>query len=82
MRVDGRHAAAAAVERASGTTYSRGRRTNIRTFVDPQDPTHVALVMDVADIDRVMAAMDTPEAAAAIDYDGVDRASLRILVER
>jgi hypothetical protein len=56
--------------------------TNIRTFVDPQDPTHVALVMDVADIDRVMAAMDTPEAAAAMDYDGVDPASLRILVER
>jgi hypothetical protein len=24
--------------------------TNIRTFVDPQNPTHVALLMDVADM--------------------------------
>jgi hypothetical protein len=56
--------------------------TNIRTFVDPQDPTQVALVMDVADMDRLMAVMETPEAAAAMDHDGVDPTSLRILVER
>jgi hypothetical protein len=56
--------------------------TNIRTFVDPQDPTHVAVVMDVADMDRVMAAMNTPEAAAAMEHDGVVPTSLRILVER
>ncbi|HWH15278.1 MAG TPA: hypothetical protein VNT51_11085 [Miltoncostaeaceae bacterium] len=56
--------------------------TNIRTFVDPQDPTHVALIMDVADMDRLMAAMGTPEAAAAMDHDGVVPASLRILTER
>ncbi len=30
--------------------------TNIRTFVDPQDRTRVAVVMDIADIDVVMAA--------------------------
>ena len=34
--------------------------TNIRTFVDPQDRTRVAVVMDVADMDVVMAAMETP----------------------
>ena len=56
--------------------------TNIRTFVDPQDPTRVAIVMDVADMDRVMAAMGTPEAAAAMEHDGVDPTSMRILVER
>jgi hypothetical protein len=56
--------------------------TNIRTFVDPQDPTQVALVMDVADLDRMMAVMETPEAAAAMDHDGVDPSSLRILLER
>ena len=56
--------------------------TNIRTFVDPQDPNHVAVVMDVADLDRLMAAMNTPEAAAAMDHDGVVPSSLRILVER
>ena len=29
--------------------------TNIRTFVDPQNPTHVAVLMDVADMDALMA---------------------------
>ena len=33
--------------------------TNIRTFVDPENPTRVGLVMDVADMDAVMAAMET-----------------------
>ena len=32
--------------------------TNIRTFVDPENPTRVGLVMDVADMSAVMAAMD------------------------
>jgi hypothetical protein len=56
--------------------------SNVRTFVDPQDPTHVAIVMDVADMDRVIAAMETPEAAAAMEHDGVDPTSLRILLEQ
>jgi hypothetical protein len=56
--------------------------TNIRTFVDPQDPTHAAIVMDVADMDRLMAAMETPEASGAMDHDGVVPTSLRILVEQ
>ena len=54
--------------------------TNIRTFVDPQNPTHVGLVMDVADMDVVMAAMERPEAAAAMEHDGVLPATLVILV--
>ena len=29
--------------------------TNIRTFVDPQKPNRVGLVMDVADLDRLVA---------------------------
>jgi hypothetical protein len=33
--------------------------TNIRTFVDPQNPTQVALLMDVADLNAVMGAMQT-----------------------
>ena len=32
--------------------------TNIRTFVDPQNPSRVAVLMDVADLDAVMAAME------------------------
>src|ERR1035437_3403484 len=33
--------------------------TNIRTFVDPQNPTRAAVLMDVADMDALMAAMQT-----------------------
>ncbi len=55
--------------------------TNIRTFVDPQNPTRVAVLMDVPDMDAVMAAMETEEAAAAMEYDGVLADTLVILVE-
>ena len=33
--------------------------TNIRTFVDPQNPTRVALLMDVPDMDALTAALQT-----------------------
>ncbi len=55
--------------------------TNIRTFVDPQNPTRVAVLMDVADMDLVMAAMQTAAMAAAMEYDGVVADSVVILVE-
>ena len=55
--------------------------TNIRTFVDPQNPTRVAVLMDVADMDAVMAAMQTEAAADAMEYDGVLADTLVILVE-
>jgi hypothetical protein len=55
--------------------------TNIRTFVDPQNPTHVGVVMDVADMDVVMAAMERPEAAATMEHDGVLPETLVLLVE-
>jgi hypothetical protein len=55
--------------------------TNIRTFVDPQNPTHVALVADVADMDALKAFMQTKAAADAMAYDGVLPASLVVLVE-
>jgi hypothetical protein len=56
--------------------------TNIRTFVDPEQPTRVAVLMDVADLDAVMSAMDSEEARAAMAHDGVIPESLVILVER
>jgi hypothetical protein len=56
--------------------------TNIRTFVDPESPTRVAVLMDVADMDKVMAAIETPEAAEAMAHDGVLPETLVILVER
>ena len=55
--------------------------TNIRTFVDPQNPTRVAVLMDVPDLDAVMAAMEGEAAAAAMEYDGVLPDTLVILVE-
>jgi len=55
--------------------------TNIRTFVDPQNPTRVAVLMDVPDMDAVMAAMQTEAGAEAMEYDGVLADTLVILVE-
>ena len=55
--------------------------TNIRTFVDPTNPTRVGILMDIADLDAVMKAMDQPEMAAAMSYDGVVPESLVILIE-
>ena len=56
--------------------------SNIRTFVDPEQPTRVGVLMDVADMDAVMAAMETEEAAEAMAFDGVLPETLVILVER
>jgi hypothetical protein len=55
--------------------------TNIRTFVNPQNPTKVAVLMDVADLDALMGAMQSPEMADAMVYDGVVGETLVILVE-
>jgi hypothetical protein len=54
--------------------------TNIRTFVDPQNPNHVAVVMDVPDLDAFTAAMQTEAAAEAMTHDGVMPETLVILV--
>jgi hypothetical protein len=55
--------------------------TNIREFVDPTNPARVGVLMDVADMDAVIAALETPEAAAAEDRDGVLKETMVILVE-
>jgi hypothetical protein len=55
--------------------------TNIRTFVNPANPTHVAVLMDVADMDALMAAMQTEGGAEAMAHDGVLPETLTILVE-
>jgi hypothetical protein len=55
--------------------------TNIRTFVSPSDPTKVAIMIDVDDMDAFQAAMQSPEAAAAMEHDGVLPETLVILVE-
>lgn len=55
--------------------------TNIRTFVDPENRTRVGVMMDVPDMDAVMAAMETRAAADAMEYDGVVPETLVLLVE-
>ncbi len=55
--------------------------TNIRTFVDPGNRTRVGLVMDVADLDAVMALMETQAAADAMEHDTVVPETVVFLVE-
>jgi hypothetical protein len=53
----------------------------VRTFVDPQNPTRVAVLMDVGDMDALMGAMQSEAAAEAMAHDGVLPETLVILVE-
>jgi hypothetical protein len=55
--------------------------THIRTFIDPTNPARVALMMEVADLDALEAAMKSPEAAEAMEYDGVLPDTVVFLVE-
>jgi hypothetical protein len=55
--------------------------TNIRTFVDPHNPSRVGVLMDVPDMDTLTAAMEAEGAAEAMAYDGVLPETLVILVE-
>ena len=55
--------------------------TGIRTFIDPQNPTRVAIVMDVPDMAKFQAAMQSPAAAEAMKNDGVLAETLVVLVE-
>jgi hypothetical protein len=56
--------------------------TNIRTFVNPENRTQVAVLMDVADLGVMMEAMQNdPAMGEAMAYDGVLPETLVILVE-
>ena len=55
--------------------------TNIRTFVDPQDRSRVAVLMDVADMDVLMGAMESEEMGQAMEHDGLFPETLVLLVE-
>ena len=56
--------------------------TNIRTFVSPDEPTKVAVLMDISDMDAVMSYMQTQDAADAMAHDGVLSETLVLLVEQ
>ena len=55
--------------------------SNIRTFVDPQNPTRVGVLMDVPDMETLQTAMETEGAAEGMAHDGVLSETLVILVE-
>jgi hypothetical protein len=57
--------------------------SNIRTFVDRENPHKVGVLMDVADLDSVLAAIanPSPELAGAMQQDTVRPETLTILVE-
>ncbi len=55
--------------------------TGIREFVDPQNPTRVAVLMDVPDVDAFKTAMQTEAAAEVMAEDGVLADTLVILAE-
>jgi hypothetical protein len=55
--------------------------TDIRTFVDPHNPYHVAVVMDVPNMESVNKLMQSQAAADAMEHDGVVPESLVILTE-
>ena len=54
--------------------------TNIRTFVDPQGSNRVGVVMEIPDMDAVMAMLQTEVGADAMSHDGVHPDTLTILV--
>jgi len=56
--------------------------SNIRTFVNAQDPRKVGLLMEIADLDALFAALSNPpdELADAMKYDTVLPETLSILV--
>jgi hypothetical protein len=56
--------------------------TNIRTFVNPENPKKVGVLMDIPDMDAVMNFMQGHEAADAMAYDGVQPETLVMLVEQ
>ena len=53
----------------------------VRTFRDPAGANRVGLIVDVPDLAAFEAAMQTPEAAAAMKADGVRPETLVILAE-
>jgi hypothetical protein len=52
-----------------------------RTFLDPQNPTRAAVMLEVPDMDAFQQAMGSDAAAAAMKHDGVQADTLEIFVQ-
>lgn len=55
--------------------------TSVREFTNPLNPAQVALLLEVPDLDALVASLETEEAAAAMQHDGVHPDTLVLLVE-
>jgi precorrin-6x reductase len=55
--------------------------TNIRTFVNPTDRSHVSISMDPPDMDALMAVLQADAGVAAMEYDGVLGETLVLYVQ-
>jgi hypothetical protein len=55
--------------------------TNIRTFVNPQNRNSVGLIMDVPNMDAMMAMLESDEGRAAEEHDGVLAETISIFIE-
>jgi len=55
--------------------------SDVNTFVNPTDRSHVGLTMNVPDMDAMMTALQSEAGAAAMDHDGVLGETLVIYVQ-
>ena len=55
--------------------------TNIRTFVNQENPKRVALLMEVDDVETLAKAIETPEVVDAANHDTVLLDTLVVLTE-
>ena len=54
----------------------------VRTFVDPDDASHVGLVVEGATVEDFRELLESDAAAAAMEHDGVRPDTVRVLEER
>jgi hypothetical protein len=54
---------------------------SVRTFANPEQPTRTAVMLEVPDMAAFDAVMKSADAAAAMEYDGVDPRSLEVFVQ-
>lgn len=54
---------------------------SIRTFKDPKSPNRVGLILEVPDMSALQEILETDEAAAAMQHDGVRPETLVLLEE-
>lgn len=54
---------------------------SVRTFKDPKSPNRVGLILEVPDMSVLQEALETDEAAAAMQHDGVRPETLVMLEE-